>query len=157
MISPLQAREIRRVKIKEILNTFAYVTTGVVFATAIFISIFWKKTELSVSILWEILSVSLLCSLGNLFYYSKNMEYMEALTKQQLAFRTILHYLYINVVVIGSGFIFEWYYWYRADMMGAMIVIILIIFVSIWFINLHRDKKLAMQLNEKLKEYYTKE
>ncbi len=144
-------------KIKEILNTFAYVTTAVVFGTAVFINIFWKNTELSVTILWEILFVSLLCSFGNLFYYCKNSESKETLTKQQLVIRMVLHYFYINVIVIGSGLVFDWFYWYRIDMMGAMVVIILVIFVSIWFINLQRDKKLAIQLNERLKEYYTKE
>ncbi|PXV86017.1 hypothetical protein C8E03_11496 [Lachnotalea glycerini] len=144
-------------KIKSILNTFVYVTTAVVFATAVYIKIFWKNSDLSVDILWEILSVSLFCSFGNLFYINKHNDFKDSWSKKQLVIRTVLHYFYINLIVIGFGIFYEWFYWYRIDMMLAILVMILVIFATIWFVNLQRDKRLAIQLNQKIREYYTKE
>lgn len=144
-------------KMKEILNTFAYVTTGVVFATSVFIKIFWPNEELSVNIFFEMLSISFLCSLGNLFYYSNQGDGKETLSKSQLVVRTILHYIYINFIVIGGGLAFEWFYWYRIDMIIAMVFSIFVVFVIIWIVYLQRDKRLAMQLNQKIREYYEKE
>jgi Co/Zn/Cd efflux system component len=144
-------------KTKTILNTFAYVTTGVVIGTSIYIKVFWNNPQLSVDIFLQILFVSFLCCTGNLFYYYNDMKQKEGLSRKQFLIRIILHYFYINIIVIGAGLIFEWFYWYRIDMMIAILVMILVIYTCIWFINFQRDKKLAMQLNEKLKEYYKKE
>jgi hypothetical protein len=144
-------------KRKEILNTFAYVTTGVVLATTIFIKIFWPNAKLSVDIFFEIISISFFCSLGNLFYYCGKGYSKEKLSKNQLLVRTILHYLYINSIVIGGGLTFKWFYWYRIDMMIAMVFGIMLVFAVIWVVNVQRDRRLALQLNEKLREYYEKE
>lgn len=144
--------------IKSILNTFAYVTTGVVFGTAVFINIFEGNARVSVGILWEILGVSFLCSMGNLIYYDKNIDYYYySYSKRQRIIRTILHYLYINIVVLGCGLTFEWIYWNRIDMIAVMIALIMIIFILIWSINFLRHKKVATQLNEKLEEFYRRE
>jgi hypothetical protein len=137
-------------KIKEILNTFTYVTTSVVLGSAIFIKIFWGDPILSVDILWQILSVPFLCCMGNYFYSQK------VLSKRQLIVHTVLHYIYINIVVIGSGIYFRWFDWKRIDMIGSMILMIAIIFGAIWIINRERDKKLAEKLNKKLEEYLAK-
>lgn len=141
---------------RSILNTFAYITTGVVFGAAVFISIFEGNSTISVDILWEILGISFLSSMGNFIYYSNNEERYSTWTKRQLMIRTILHYLYINAIVLGSGLAFHWFYWYRIDMMAVMIAIILVVFALIWSINFFHDKKLAIQLNEKLMEHYQK-
>lgn len=144
-------------KIKSILNTFAYVTTGVLVGTAIYIKIFWGNPQLSVETLWQILAVSFLCSLGNIIYINKQIELDDNSLKKQLLIRIVAHYLYINSIVIGFGFVFDWFHWYRVDMMISISLMIFVIYVIIWFINFMRDKELANQLNEKLREYYKKE
>lgn len=141
-------------KLKSILSTFTYVTTGVLFCSAFFIQIFGDGITLSVDILWQILSISFLCSLGNLLYFSKGSDRKGGLEKKQLLVRAIIHYFYINIIVIGSGLFFEWFYWYRVDMMVTMFFMILIIYLAIWVINYKKDKMLADRINEKLKEQY---
>ncbi|MBA4687822.1 DUF3021 family protein [Candidatus Galacturonibacter soehngenii] len=144
-------------KIKSIINTFSYITTCVIIGTAIYIKVFWQNTQLTVDILWQILSVSLLCSLGNVLYFDNHKELDEKSLKKRFLIRIIVHYLYINCIVIGFGLIYEWFYLDRIDMMVSIFIMILFIFILIWFTNFLRDKELAEQLNEKLKEYYKKE
>lgn len=144
-------------KIKSILNTFTYISTGVLIGSAIYIKIFWNRPQLTGDILWQILSVSLLCSLGNLLYFDNKFELDKKNFKKRFLIRLIVHYLYINCIVIGLGLIYEWFYLYRVDMMISIVIMIFIIFVLIWSTNFLRDKELAEQLNEKLKEYYKKE
>ncbi|WP_099466544.1 DUF3021 domain-containing protein [Konateibacter massiliensis] len=140
--------------IKSILNTFAYTTTGTLLGAAVYTELFWKNFEVSMGILWQILAVGFLCSLGNLLYYNGGREKSE---KWQFLLRVSLHYLYINGVVIGCGLLFEWFYWYRLDMMAAIVAVILVIFVVIWTVSYQKDKRLAERLNEKLRGYYQKE
>ena len=48
--------------LKELMFTFSAITTCTVIGAAVFISIFWKNSELSKAILWQIIICSLLCT-----------------------------------------------------------------------------------------------
>ncbi len=134
-------------KIKEILFTFACVTTLVTFATAIYITIFWNDPSLSVNILWEILGSSALCSLGNLIYIQGDLN------KKQELLRIILHYIYINVVVLGCGIAFQWFYLEQIPMVVGMLVNIAVIFTIVMMVLKYRHKRLADRFNQRLAEY----
>lgn len=144
-------------KIRSILNTFSYISTAILIASATYIKLFWLNAQLTVDILWQITSVALLCSLGNILYFDSHNEMDEKKLKKRFVIRTIIHYLYINFIVIGLGLIYDWFYLYRVDMMVSIVIMILVIFIVIWSINFLRDKEVAEQINEKLKEYYKKE
>lgn len=144
-------------KIKSILNTFSYISTGILIASATYIKLFWPYAQLTVDILWQILSVAMLCSLGNILYFDSHNELDEKKLKKRFVVRTIIHYLYNNCIVISLGLIYEWFYIKRIDMVLAIVFMIFITYIIIWFINLLRDKEVAEQINEKLKEYYKKE
>lgn len=135
-------------KIKKFLFAFACITTFVVFASAVYITIFWKDAMLGVEILWQLLSVSFICCLGSFIYPS------EELPKNQFLVRIIIQYIYINLVVMGSGLFFEWFYLDQMGMVMGMFLMIAIIFIIMTLLLTVKDQKEATKLNKKLEEYH---
>ncbi|MBQ6807247.1 MAG: DUF3021 family protein [Lachnospiraceae bacterium] len=135
-------------KIKQMLLTFSYVTTGVIFAEAIFITVFLPDTLFTVSMLWETVGTSFICVLGNLFYHSKY-----ELSKKQIIVRMVLHYIYINIVVFGVGNVFQWRIVDSIQMILLMIFLIAVVFIAVSVIMWTGSKKTSELLNRQLKEY----
>lgn len=134
-------------KIKDLFFIFACVTTCVVLATAIYTSIFWPQRELGTKILWEILSVSFLCSLGVCIYPEKEVS------SRRMLLMVILHYIEVNIVVLGFGIWFEWFYVDNLAMVLGMLLLIAVIFLLVSVICWKRTAHMAELMNEQLKEY----
>ena len=137
-------------KIKEIFLTFCMITTGIVFATLIYVMIFYEMNDLGADILWQILVTSFLCSLGNLIHP------MREVGKRRFKVDILLHYLYINAVVLGTGDYFEWFDFSVPSMTLGMMALIIIVFIvvsaAIWTMETRESRR----LNEKLQEYQRK-
>ena len=139
-------------RIKDIVQTCAYVVFGVEIATAIFISIFYPGASLSVTLLWEILACSIICSLGNIIWWTdKQLSRMETLI------RFFLHYMYINVVVFGSAFLFDWIDYDSIVMIISLFFMILIIFIVVFLALRYHDKKISDLMTRRLKAYQEQE
>ena len=138
-------------QIKSLLFTFVCVTTCVVFATACFTTVFWPQAVLGTEILWQILLVSFLCSMGIFIYPEREVEGKKTLL---LVF---LHYLEVNAVVLGCGIWFEWFYIDNPAMVIGMVVMILFIFVLVSYVVWKDAKRMAALMNEKLREYQNPE
>ena len=134
-------------KIKNLFLCFAFVTTAVTFVTAVYITMFWGPVSLTVDILWQILFVSFLCSLGILLYPNRECSPKAALLI------TALHYVLVNVVVLGCGLWFEWFYIDNLPMVSGMLFIIALVFVLVSAAMWSRDRRIAASINEKLKKY----
>ncbi len=134
-------------KIKEILLTFCMITTGIVFATLIYIKVFYGMNDVGAEILGQILITSFLCSLGNLIHSAKEVGIW------RYRIDILLHYLYINVVVLGLGDYFEWFDLSVPVMTLGMMVLIIIIFIIISFVLWAMETRETRRLNEKLLEY----
>lgn len=137
-------------KIKELLYTFSCVVTGVLFACALFITIFHRDNRISVAVLWEILFTSFVCTCGNLLY-----PYREISTRQEIV-RRVLHYLYINAVVFGCAALFGWYDLKNLRMSGFMFCCILLIFLVVSWLVWRHSSKVSQALNSQLKRYQEK-
>ncbi|MDE7282193.1 MAG: DUF3021 domain-containing protein [Lachnospiraceae bacterium] len=137
-------------KIKEMLYTLPYVTTGVLFSTALFISIFAKDIMLSVSLLWQILITSCVCVLGNLIYPKCEI------TAKQTFVRILIHYIYINIVVFSCAVFFDWYDVRDIIKSGFMFLSILVVFIVVSNIVWQNAKHMTEALNNRLKEYQDK-
>lgn len=135
-------------RMKEITRTFAYVLLGVEIATATFISIFYPGTSMSVSLLWEILASSFVCTLGNLLWWTE-----KRLDRTETAVRIVLHYLYINVVVFGSAFVFEWIDIDNIIMVLSMFFMILVVFVIVFLATWYRGNRISELMNKGLRAY----
>lgn len=134
-------------KINELLFTFSCITTGSFIMAAIFISIFYEENDVNSSVLWQILLTSAICCLGNFLYPRRK------LTKQQLYFFHVLHYLFVVCVVIGSGLYFDWFRWTQLHMILTVLLSITIVFLTIMYILYEQSKRETMRINERLQEY----
>ncbi len=138
-------------KLKDLFYTFACVITCVVFATAIFTTIFWPNGGMGPETLWQIIFVSFLCSLGKLLYPEKEKS------KGWSGWYYLLHYLAVNIIVLGCGIWFEWFYLENITMVIGMLVLIALTFLLVATIVWKRTAYLAAIMNERLKEYQKQE
>ena len=134
-------------RLKEGVVLFASITTGIVFSAAVFCSIFWNDADMGPEILWQILLVALICSLGKAILPARE------LSKKEMAFYALLYYLYVVITVFACGLGFGWFDPARVVMLVVMFCLITIIYAAVWIIMLARDKKTAEILNEKLEKY----
>lgn len=132
------------------LDIFTRITTGVTCVTAVYIGIMWgSDTELTVSILWQILGVSALCTLGSfLFPCGTGRE----ISKGSMLRRTILYFVFVNAVVLGCGFLFGWFYLSSWKMVAAMEICIIAVFAAVRGAGYFAEYKTAERMNEKLRE-----
>ncbi len=141
-------REGAKKRTVELLLTFCMVTTGSVFVCAVYNKIFWSgNTFLDGDILWQLLALAFVCSLGNFFH-----PYRE-ISRRREAFNKGLHYVYINVVVLGSGYWFGWMDIENIFMLAVMVAGILAVFVTVSFVIWRLHKRESENLNRKLSEY----
>lgn len=134
--------------LKGIISLFTKITTLVIIVTAIYIMIFWgEDTILGVKILWQIIVVSGICSLGYLILPD---EEQKEVSKASMLLRHIALFLYVNIIVMGSGIYFEWFYTTNWKMILGMLTCIVIVFVIITSVSYFVNNKIAEQMNKKL-------
>lgn len=132
----------------ELLLTFCMVTTGSVIVCAVYNKIFWSAgTFLDANILWQLLALAFACSLGNFIHPYREISRRRAMLNKGL------HYLYINVVVLGCGYGFGWMDIENLSMLAVMVVGILAVFVTVSFVIWRMHARESENLNRKLKEY----
>lgn len=132
----------------ELLLTFCMVTTGSVLVCAVYNKVFWPQdTLLDSNILWQLLALSFVCSLGNFIHPYREISRRRAVANKGL------HYLYINVVVLGSGYLFGWIDIENILMLAVMFLGILAVFAAVSFAIWRLHARESENLNRKLKEY----
>lgn len=134
--------------IKKIFVTFFYVLAGSTISCTIFLSIFVLEDVPARELLWQLIATSAICSLGTLVYYSK-----KEIDKSKMKLRILLHYLYINMVVIGTGFVWEWISIKIISQIITLIILIAIAYISIMILMFQQEKKVAELFNERLSKF----
>lgn len=134
-------------KLKTLLHTYLCVMSCVVLATALFITIFLPREALGVELLWQMMLVSFLCSVGSLMYPARSVS------GKKMAFLIILHYLQVNAVVLGFGFYFHWFSVQYLPQVAGMLVLINVIFLIVSIVEWMRGKDAAERMNRRLAEY----
>jgi uncharacterized membrane protein YfcA len=138
--------------IKNILITFVLVFAGITISSALFITLFYPGVEISIVLLWEILIMSAVSSLGNLFFWSKY-----EISKNQMRIRQIIHYIYINVIVLAGAFLWKWITPGFLTQLIVMLVLIAAVYAGVMYFNLKKEKKVAEDLNQRLSQINTEE
>lgn len=133
-------------RIKIFFHTYVCVVAGVILATAVFITLFMPEVELDVNILWQIMFVSFLCSLGELMYSEKRID------ERKRRLLVFLHYVEVNAVVLGFGMYFHWFSIQYLPHVIVMLLIINIIFLCVSMIEWRRAKEMAGLMNRRLAE-----
>lgn len=132
----------------ELLLTFCMITTGSVFVCAVYNKIFWPyDSSLDEDILWQLLALAFLCSMGNFLHPYKEIS------RRRVMAEKILHYLYINAVVLCCGYGFGWIDKDNVSMLLVMLLGILLVFAVVSFVVLRLHTKESENLNQKLREY----
>lgn len=140
-------RMVQTFKIKTLLHTYVCVMSCVVLATAVFITIFKPGVELGVELLWQMMLVSFLCSVGSLSYPEKSIS------RKKMALLIFLHYAEVNVIVLGLGFYFGWFSAQDLPQVMGMLVLINVVFLLVSMVEWKRGEKIAQQMNQRLAEY----
>lgn len=131
-------------------NVFSSIVTGVTCVTAIYITAFWGAgTSIDLEILWQILLVSAVCSLGSLILlYNKKREF----SKKEMLVRCCLLFVYVDIIVLTCGFYFHWFYFSNWKMVVGMELCIIAVFVSTMTLSSLAAQKEADAMNKKLRE-----
>lgn len=139
-------------RLEFMVSVFEKVTAGILFVTAVFISVFYGwDIDLDVGILWQILFLSAVCALGSMILPLEGEKEKEV-SRIAMLVRTIIYFIYINAVVLGFGFLFEWFTFDNGWQVLGIELAILFVFVAVFLIFYWSQCLEAKRMNEKLKK-----
>lgn len=129
------------------MDVFFKVTVGSICVSMIFMTLFWGiDVQMKVvPFLGQILIMSALCSVLNLF-----LDYEKEKSKNRMLMYIILHYIYENIVVLGCGIVFGWFYISDWRMLLVLIVGVALVYYGIMLFSMKKDYKMAQMMNERL-------
>ena len=130
-------------------NIFCMVSTCTFAAMALFTTL--APTDLETKNLWEVLLLSFLCTICSFIY-----PWNRAMGNVERYIRIGIHYLLINVIILGFGSLFEWYHFSSPKSLFFMIISIAAIFAIISGTSWSCSAKDAKKMNEKLEQYQEK-
>ena len=137
-------------KMKLLLDIFGKITAGVLMAAAAYITIFWgTEAKISAMILWQVLIVSAVCSVPVLLFAADNGK---ELSKGGMFVRQLLYFLFVNVVVLGLGSLFDWFEFRNVSMVLVMEAMIIAVYALVNVVSYLSDRAAAQNMNEKLQE-----
>ena len=137
-------------KFRNWIGLLGKISLGCLIVTAAFITLFWGiDAKTHVALLWQLLLVSFLCSLGIFMYPSENEQ---ELSKKGLIGRHILYFIFVNIVVLVLGSLFQWFYFSNWKMVVLMELSIIVIFAVVFLSSYLSDAKIAKKLNDKLNQ-----
>lgn len=133
-------------KLEFMFDIFTKVVTCVTAGVAVYCMVFFPEVRFGVEMFGQILLVSLLTSAGALLYTDdikqKNMKIM-----------CVVHYIIVNVIVIGCGLWFEWFYWDNLPQMVGIVIVIALVFLVVSAVSWKRSMQMAELMNQKLIAY----
>ncbi len=137
-------------KMKLLLDIFGKITAGVLMAAAAYITIFWgTEAKISAMLLWQVLIVSAVCSVPVLLFAADNGK---ELSKRGMFVRQLLYFLFVNVVVLGLGSLFDWFEFRNVSMVLVMEAMIIAVYALVNVVSYLSDRAAAQNMNEKLQE-----
>ena len=136
--------------LKETMRYFMIITVIVLIASSVYITVFYGlDSYVTVKLLWQILAVSFLASLSHILFSTKQDR---LLGKKEYYFRWLLCYLYVNVAVLGLGFLFQWFDISSLPMVAGMLLAVLLGFLTVAAVIFMMDTKTSEEINQKLRE-----
>jgi hypothetical protein len=131
--------------LKNIIITFCYVLAGSTICATIFITQFWPKETQMITILIQLIGLSILGSAGNLIFYSKR-----ELSKKKMKVRTIIHYIYVYLSVLSCAYLFGWIVPGNLKQTLVMLIMICCVNLSVSYALKKKEDKTAEIINRKL-------
>lgn len=134
--------------LKNIFMQFVYIIAGNTIGVTLYIFMVSGTKTISTAILWQIILVAAICALGYLILIVPH-----EISKKFLIVRQIIHYLYINTIILGSARLFDWMNLNSLGILLSMILIIAIIYISMITIIFLQDSQTADRVNKKLRAF----
>ncbi len=138
--------------IKKIIQTFFYVLSGSIISTAIFMTIFLRDLYFNVEIIWQVIIMAAITSLGTLIHHSKR-----EISKKSMRLRIIVHFTYINIVVLGCAVLWEWVNIHRISQIITMVLLVAGVYFSVTTAMFSNEKRIAESINQRLRSRYPEE
>ena len=139
-----------REKLKMLFDVFVKITLGVVFASAVFVSVFFGLEEqVNVKLLWQILIVSAVCSIPILMFSTDGEK---EISKKGMFVRRLFYFLFVNITVLGLGNLFEWFSFQNPHMVLLMEILIIIVYAVVSTVCYLNDRATAQNMNERLQK-----
>lgn len=137
-------------RLESMLWIFVKTTTGVVFVTAVFITVFlgWN-VSFGVELLWQDLIVSLVCTVGSIIL---PLETVKEVSKRSMQVHMILYYIYLNIAVLFCGYNFGWFEISDMKQVLGMLLGVAFVFSTMTGFSYWSAYRTADRMNEKLKE-----
>lgn len=141
--------------IKKFTSYTTMITTCTLFACACVNSLFYAMNGTSFSnavipfnTLWYILLIGVICG-----FFTTILLKDETVSKKESIFRTILHYIVMNIIVMTGGYFLHWYS-FTPSSIFIMLISIFIVYVLVCLMSYIRDKNLADKINERLEQLH---
>jgi len=127
----------------------------VVFGGSVFMAYAWQMLSgndtIAVSTITGLIVFSILTSFLRFIFISK-----KHLNRKQIYMRTGIHLMAIIALALSAATLMNWVSWHEPVRVILFIVQVVIVYIAITAINTRQTKKLADELNEKLKERYNR-
>ncbi len=139
--------------LKQMYRSYFMITAGVLLSVTVFCMIFMPVSSFSVTELGYILISGVLYDLPYLVFYAPR-----ELDKRQWRIRKVLHFLLLEIVVIGSGhFLFQWLQDWDLIQHIVMVLMVLVVYLVVIFGSWERERMNAKAINQKLRELFQEE
>lgn len=133
--------------IRHLIKSFFTICSCILVGTTVFVTIV-NIDVISNAILWQIIVVSAAATLLDFIRYSRR-----ELSGKSLINRNIIHYMLINILLFLAAYFFEWFKLASISKVIFFMLVILVIYVLIYLSIYFIDSVRAKELNEKLIEY----
>ena len=130
---------------KTVFDVFTKVVTFTMVGAAVYCFLFFPDASFSVSFIWQLLLSSFLTSLGTLLYTESSLKVT--------IIKIIIHYIWVIVVVLGCGLLFDWFNPNNFSQILGMVTLITAVFLSVSAVTWRIAIREANKLNDKLMEY----
>lgn len=127
---------------------FLLITAGTLICTAVFCTLFIPGVQATVTLLWQIIVLSLLCTLPGLIFRSK-----KEIGKRQMRLRIVLHLAMLLTLLLSMAYHWGWIDTRSVVQPLVFVAMFAAVYSMVWsFMYLH-EKHVASRLNEGLKHY----
>lgn len=135
-------------RLREMLLEFLLIAAGMLICTAVFCTLFIPGMQATVTLLWQIIVLSLLCTLPGLIFHSKR-----EIGKRQMRIRIVLHLAMLLALLLSMAYHWGWIEPRSVIQTLVFIAMFAAVYAMVFsFMYLH-EKHVADKLNEGLKSY----
>jgi len=135
--------------LKTMFRSFFIIATGITASMYVFCLIFNPNARFTMHDIGGILLLAFLSDLPYLFFYSGT-----ELSKKQMYVRKAVHLPVLFAIVLYFAYLWNWIDLGRIREVAVLVLLILFVYIIVFAISIHYDKKMADKLTHRLKERY---